>query len=54
VGADAAHPTICSRCVADLHGAGGTRRFARARPRAVAPGALCLILDEIRRLRRAR
>ena len=28
VGTDAAHPTICGRCVANLHGAGETRRIA--------------------------
>ena len=28
VGADPAHPTICGRCVSNLHGAGETRRFA--------------------------
>jgi isoleucyl-tRNA synthetase len=28
VGMDAAHPTICSRCVSNLHGAGETRRVA--------------------------
>ncbi len=28
VGADAAHPTICGRCVSNLHGAGEARRFA--------------------------
>ncbi|UCE31927.1 MAG: isoleucine--tRNA ligase, partial [Burkholderiales bacterium] len=28
VGADAAHPSICGRCVANLHGEGEARRFA--------------------------
>jgi isoleucyl-tRNA synthetase len=28
VGADAAHPTICGRCVSNLHGAGEDRRIA--------------------------
>jgi isoleucyl-tRNA synthetase len=28
VGADAAHPTLCGRCVSNLHGAGETRRVA--------------------------
>ena len=28
VGADAAHPTLCGRCVANLFGAGEPRRFA--------------------------
>jgi len=28
VGADPAHPTLCGRCVSNLHGAGETRRFA--------------------------
>jgi isoleucyl-tRNA synthetase len=28
VGVDPAHPTICGRCVSNLHGAGETRRFA--------------------------
>jgi isoleucyl-tRNA synthetase len=28
VGADAAHPTICGRCVSNLHGAGEVRRVA--------------------------
>ncbi len=28
VGADAAHPDLCSRCVANLHGAGETRKAA--------------------------
>lgn len=28
VGSDAAHPTICGRCVSNLYGAGETRRFA--------------------------
>ena len=28
VGADAAHPTICGRCVSNLHGAGETRTAA--------------------------
>ncbi|HSV69677.1 MAG TPA: isoleucine--tRNA ligase [Methylibium sp.] len=28
VGSDPAHPTICGRCVANLHGAGETRRIA--------------------------
>lgn len=28
VGADAAHPTICGRCVSNLHGAGETREVA--------------------------
>ncbi len=28
VGADAAHPTICGRCISNLHGAGETRSFA--------------------------
>jgi isoleucyl-tRNA synthetase len=28
VGSDAAHPTICSRCVSNLHGAGETRLVA--------------------------
>ncbi len=28
VGSDAAHPTICGRCVSNLFGAGETRRFA--------------------------
>jgi len=28
VGADAAHPTLCGRCVANLFGAGELRRFA--------------------------
>jgi isoleucyl-tRNA synthetase len=28
VGADTAHPLLCGRCVANLHGAGEPRRFA--------------------------
>ena len=28
VGGDGAHPTICSRCVANLHGAGEARAVA--------------------------
>jgi isoleucyl-tRNA synthetase len=28
VGVDAAHPTICGRCVSNLHGAGETRHVA--------------------------
>ena len=28
VGADAEHPTICGRCVSNLHGAGDTRTVA--------------------------
>jgi isoleucyl-tRNA synthetase len=28
VGQDTAHPTICGRCVSNLHGAGETRRAA--------------------------
>jgi isoleucyl-tRNA synthetase len=28
VGSDAAHPTICGRCVSNLHGAGETRVVA--------------------------
>ena len=28
VGADAAHPGICGRCVSNLHGAGEVRRVA--------------------------
>ena len=28
VGHDAAHPTICGRCVSNLHGAGETRQVA--------------------------
>jgi isoleucyl-tRNA synthetase len=28
VGQDAAHPTICGRCVSNLHGAGETRHIA--------------------------
>jgi isoleucyl-tRNA synthetase len=28
VGADPAHPTICGRCISNLHGAGETRTFA--------------------------
>jgi isoleucyl-tRNA synthetase len=28
VGADAAHPTVCGRCITNLHGAGEVRHFA--------------------------
>jgi isoleucyl-tRNA synthetase len=28
VGADAAHPTVCGRCISNLHGAGEVRHFA--------------------------
>jgi isoleucyl-tRNA synthetase len=28
VGQDTAHPTICGRCVSNLHGAGETRHIA--------------------------
>jgi isoleucyl-tRNA synthetase len=28
VGSDAAHPTLCGRCVSNLHGSGEARRYA--------------------------